>query len=512
MAKIYLIDSENVGDSWIQLLPSVLGEDKLFVFYTDKSPYISYESLLQVIAYGSIPSFIKCHEGRNALDFQLVTELGYKIAQMPEGEFVIVSDDNGFDAVIRYWSDRQFKIRRIGRKFCRSIPTQRKWGWNNERVRDMAPASEQSADTVSTDTMQEEPLPVVYEAYRSPQESPLQEKAENEWVEDTSEYDAEGTADTMEDGDVSANAYGSAADGADADTVNGNPPETEHLMSDVDIAPPMIPQDSGNASIAPTPNEPAMAATLPPALSSSAEDAAVSNDIPAATQAVVGELHAAEVPSTDTTTGQAPAAIPKTTSRKNTQTRKNTRSGKTTEDKKAAAPAAAEPQKESVTEAPVETVETKTSAPTSLRELIDKIVLDCKSPQPEKDAKCVYELFYSLSMATLTEVNTALKILIGNEAGNSIYRELKEHQEFRQALDDLYLPAQKDRFLHYVGLVLERSDLQDMTTEEMGKFLLRIPRKNLNSIRSSMQKEFGHDQGSKVYTVYKPHIKVLNKI
>ena len=92
MAKIYFIDSENVGDSWIQLLSSMTGEDKMYVLYTDKSPYISYESLLQVIAYGSLPAFIKCHEGRNALDFQLVSELGFQVAQNPSEEFVIVSD------------------------------------------------------------------------------------------------------------------------------------------------------------------------------------------------------------------------------------------------------------------------------------------------------------------------------------------------------------------------------------------------------------------------------------
>ena len=63
-----------------------------------------------------------------------------------------------------------------------------------------------------------------------------------------------------------------------------------------------------------------------------------------------------------------------------------------------------------------------------------------------------------------------------------------------------------------MGIVLERSDLKELDAEELGKFLLRIPRKNLNSIRASMQKEFGHELGSDIYTVYKPHIKVLNKI
>ena len=71
MAKIYLVDSENIGSSWSQLLGSMSDEDKMYVFYTDKSPYISYENLLQVIAHYHMPFFIKCFEGKNALDFQL---------------------------------------------------------------------------------------------------------------------------------------------------------------------------------------------------------------------------------------------------------------------------------------------------------------------------------------------------------------------------------------------------------------------------------------------------------
>ena len=66
MAKIYLVDSENIGASWSQLLSSMSETDRMYVFYTEKSPYVSYENLMQVIAYSSIPVFIKCFEGRNA--------------------------------------------------------------------------------------------------------------------------------------------------------------------------------------------------------------------------------------------------------------------------------------------------------------------------------------------------------------------------------------------------------------------------------------------------------------
>ena len=75
MARIFLVDSENIGSLWSRLLPIVTEEDKMFVYYTEHSPYISYDHLLQIISYCKIPEFVKCYEGKNALDFQLVSEL-----------------------------------------------------------------------------------------------------------------------------------------------------------------------------------------------------------------------------------------------------------------------------------------------------------------------------------------------------------------------------------------------------------------------------------------------------
>ena len=66
--------------------------------------------------------------------------------------------------------------------------------------------------------------------------------------------------------------------------------------------------------------------------------------------------------------------------------------------------------------------------------------------------------------------------------------------------------------MKYEQTVLERSELEGITAKTIGDFLLSIPRKNLNSIRSAMIKEYGHEQGSLIYTVFKPHIKVLNNI
>ena len=56
--------------------------------------------------------FVECRVGANAMDFQLVTELGRLIAIHPEEHFVILSKDCGYDVVVRYWQDRGIYIKR----------------------------------------------------------------------------------------------------------------------------------------------------------------------------------------------------------------------------------------------------------------------------------------------------------------------------------------------------------------------------------------------------------------
>ena len=43
MKNMFFVDSENVGDSWIELFDYLNDEDIILVFYTDKSPNMSYK-------------------------------------------------------------------------------------------------------------------------------------------------------------------------------------------------------------------------------------------------------------------------------------------------------------------------------------------------------------------------------------------------------------------------------------------------------------------------------------
>ena len=118
MRKIYFIDSENVGDNWISLLNTIAPEDELLVFFTAKSPHMNYKNLVLLKQSPKEVTFIECCEGNNALDFQLCTDLGYRVHEMPDSEFIIVSNDTGFDAVVKYWNHRNIPVKRIQGKAC----------------------------------------------------------------------------------------------------------------------------------------------------------------------------------------------------------------------------------------------------------------------------------------------------------------------------------------------------------------------------------------------------------
>ena len=144
MGKIYLVDSENVGDIWVPLLVSSQEDDEVLVFYTTKSPHMNYENVRMLKETEKEADFIKCFEGSNALDFQLVSELGYRLSQNADREYVIVSNDTGFDAAVRYWSTREMPVSRLSGKECHRMLTEKKQRVAKESGAAVEPEQEQT--------------------------------------------------------------------------------------------------------------------------------------------------------------------------------------------------------------------------------------------------------------------------------------------------------------------------------------------------------------------------------
>lgn len=171
MKKVYLVDSENVGDVWVPLLAAAKAEEEIVVFYTQRSPHMNYENVRKLKETDREAVFIKCFEGSNALDFQLVTELGYRLCREPDCEYVIVSNDTGFDAAVRYWNEKDMPVRRLSGKECYRILR------SSRQQADAAVRPEETVLAVKEAEAEETVLPEKPEAEK---EAGRQEKSEAE--------------------------------------------------------------------------------------------------------------------------------------------------------------------------------------------------------------------------------------------------------------------------------------------------------------------------------------------
>ena len=113
--KVYLVDTENVGTAWKEILPQKNLKDIMILFYTENSPGISYQDLNVIRQYPASFDMMLCYPGKNGLDFQLVSYLGYLIRTAPKSEYIIISNDTGYDAAVKFWSDRKVEVSRRGK-------------------------------------------------------------------------------------------------------------------------------------------------------------------------------------------------------------------------------------------------------------------------------------------------------------------------------------------------------------------------------------------------------------
>lgn len=157
----FLVDSENVNDNWLMLFDMADEDDEIIVFYTKKSPHMSYMSVIRLIENNKINiRFEECYEGTNALDFQLVSYMGYLMgcggacsenecdaasAETGADEYIIMSNDTGYDPAVRFWKDKGFAVRRFNVNFCKQA-VQRRKNIKYQVVADI-PSKEDTANT-----------------------------------------------------------------------------------------------------------------------------------------------------------------------------------------------------------------------------------------------------------------------------------------------------------------------------------------------------------------------------
>ncbi len=101
---VYLIDFENVTSSGISGVQNLTKDDRVYIFYTANASCISFSAHLNLLSSPAEISYYNVSNGgKNALDFQLASFLGYLISQGKEKQFFIISNDKGYDHVKSFW-------------------------------------------------------------------------------------------------------------------------------------------------------------------------------------------------------------------------------------------------------------------------------------------------------------------------------------------------------------------------------------------------------------------------
>ncbi|WP_409968298.1 PIN domain-containing protein [Bengtsoniella intestinalis] len=110
---IFLIDFENISTGGLTGIDQLTANDQILLFYSEMANKISIDLHLQLERSPAKREYFCVKTGRkNALDFQLATHLGYLIASNPKEDYAIVSKDEGFNALVDFWSVRNCHVHR----------------------------------------------------------------------------------------------------------------------------------------------------------------------------------------------------------------------------------------------------------------------------------------------------------------------------------------------------------------------------------------------------------------
>ena len=101
---VYLVDFENVTSPGISGIQRLTKEDKVYIFYTVNASNMSFTAHMNLLSSpAEIIYYNVASGGKNALDFQLASFLGYLISKGEEKDFCIISNDKGYEYVRTFW-------------------------------------------------------------------------------------------------------------------------------------------------------------------------------------------------------------------------------------------------------------------------------------------------------------------------------------------------------------------------------------------------------------------------
>ncbi|MBR3570001.1 MAG: hypothetical protein IKN96_04240 [Oscillibacter sp.] len=111
--NFFLVDYENVHANGLNGISGLSEEDKVIIFYSEKAETITFGMHRRLNESKAEISFQKVPTGgKNALDFQLCTYLGYLICQNAQhlAAYYIVSGDQDYSVISDYWSRQNVTV------------------------------------------------------------------------------------------------------------------------------------------------------------------------------------------------------------------------------------------------------------------------------------------------------------------------------------------------------------------------------------------------------------------
>ncbi len=101
----YLVDYENVNNAGLVGIRALTEADHVIIFYTKNAASMSFDTHCALNDSKAKIDYLKVESGTsNALDFQLSSFLGYLIHEQPDDHFYIIAKDQGYKAVVDFWS------------------------------------------------------------------------------------------------------------------------------------------------------------------------------------------------------------------------------------------------------------------------------------------------------------------------------------------------------------------------------------------------------------------------
>ena len=526
MGKIYLVDSENVGDIWVPLLVSSQEDDEVLVFYTTKSPHMNYENVRMLKETEKEADFIKCFEGSNALDFQLVSELGYRLSQNADREYVIVSNDTGFDAAVRYWSTRKMPVSRLSGKECHRMLTEKKQRVAKESGAAVEPEQEQTraaGPEVETEQVRKTEPEVETEQVRETGQEAEAERGREQSKKPRSSKKSEPSkagGKAGESGKPEASGKAGNAETSGKAEVIGKAEDAEESGKAEPEENAGLAEKSGKAE--PEENAGLAGESGKPEVTGKVEDAETSGKSEPEENAGLAEESGKAEPAEKTGRAKRSRKSAKAVkAEKSEHMSEPDRSEKSQKSDKAKTQNAGN-EKPDLTEqqsgqmtAMMDLKEEMSENPQSVSnatgqsEAPAKFGLDLNAERAILKTLCA-----CISKENLVDFHNALVALLGEEEGKRLYQELKTNAEYASYWSELPAYGLKEKFDMYCKMVFDHSEYAKEPPEDFSGFLYQAngKRKNLNSLRAALQGHYGKDKGMKYYSLFKSHIKMMNRM